>query len=607
MIRTDIRNVAIIAHVDHGKTTLVDVMLRQSGQFRDSQLRGQCILDSNVLERERGITILAKNIALLFGSTKINLIDTPGHADFGGEVERTIRMADGCLLLVDAFDGPMPQTRFVLSKAFDAGLTPIVVINKVDRPDARPREVLQKVYDLFIDLGANDLQLEFPYLFSSGKEGWASSDPQRRGDSIRPLFELIVERVPGPEVNPDVPLQMQVSALDWSTYVGRFAIGKILAGNVGRGDRVAVVKADRTVVRTIEKVFVFEKLGRIEVDRVEAGDVVALLGLDDVEIGDTVACVESPKPLPRIKVEDPTLTMLFTVNDSPLSGRDGQYVTSRHLRERLRRELDSNVALRLEDGERSDEYLVSGRGLLHLGILIETMRREGYELSVGKPHVILKSIDGRTCEPIELLLIDVSSDKVGSVIEEVGSRRGELTRMETSGGQTHLEFLIPARGLIGLRTRLLNTTAGDLVMHHFFHAYAPMRGEVPRRASGVLVSNAAGRAVAYALEGLQDRGVMFIRPGDDVYPGMIVAEHCRDNDLVVNPCRERKLTNIRAASADKNILLKPPREMSLEMALEYIEEDELVEVTPKAVRLRKRLLAEEDRKRASRDSRKAAS
>ena len=605
MIRNDIRNVAIIAHVDHGKTTLVDAMLRQSGLFRDSQLRGDCILDSGDLERERGITILAKNIALTYRGTKINLIDTPGHADFGGEVERTIRMADGCLLLVDAFDGPMPQTRFVLKKAFEAGLAPIVIINKVDRPDARPSQVLEKVYDLFIDLGADDGQVDFPYLFCSGKEGWASEHANRRGDSIRPLFDLIVARVPGPQVRPDDPLQMQVSSIEWSEYVGRIAVGKILAGNVRRGQTVALLKADGQQTRKVEQTFVFDKLGRCEVDLIEAGDVAALVGLQDVEIGDTIACSERPQALQRIRVEEPTLTMLFTINDSPLAGRDGQYVTSRHLRGRLQRELDSNVALRVEDGAGNDEFLVSGRGLLHLGILIETMRREGYELSVGKPHVILKTINGKKSEPIEYLEIDVPRDRVGSVMELVGTRRGELVQMESIGGETRLHFTIPARGLIGLRTRLLNATAGELTMTHVFHEYQPMRGDVPRRPNGVMLSTVQGKAVAYALDGLQARGEMFVAPGEDVYPGMIVAEHCREHDLPVNPCKEKKLTNIRAAGSDKNILLKPPRQMSLELALEYIEEDELVEITPKTVRLRKRLLSAEDRRRANRSSKQA--
>lgn len=600
MIRNDVRNVAIIAHVDHGKTTLVDAMLKQSGLFRDSQLQETCILDSNDLERERGITILAKNIAISYKNTRINLIDTPGHADFGGEVERIVRMADGCLLLVDAHDGPMPQTRFVLQKAFDAGLKPIVLINKVDRPDARPEEVLNLVYDLFIDVGADDDQLDFPYLFCSGKEGWASNQPDQPGDSIRPVFDLILDKLPGPQVAPNDPLQVQVSAFEWSDYVGRVAIGRINAGKIQRGQRVALIKEDETVHQTVEKLYLFDKLGREEVEEANAGDIVAIVGLDDVDIGDTIACAINPRALERIKVDEPTLTMLFTINDSPLAGRSGKFVTSRNLRERLYRELDSNVALRVEDGATKDEFLVSGRGLLHLSILIETMRREGYELSVGKPHVIIKEIDNQRCEPIEDLVVDVPSDKVGPVMELVGSRRGELKHMHNEGARTKIEFSIPSRGLIGLRTRLLNATQGEVVMHHVVRDFQPIRGEVPRRPNGVMISNVSGKAVAYALDGLQQRGEMFVAPGDDVYPGMIVAEHCRDSDLTVNPCKEKKLTNIRAAGSDKNILLKPPRDMSLELALEYIEEDELVEVTPTAIRLRKKLRSEEDRKRAAR-------
>jgi GTP-binding protein len=605
MIRSDVRNVAIIAHVDHGKTTLVDAMLRQSGLFRDSQLQGECILDSNDLERERGITILAKNIALSYApeggeAVKINIIDTPGHADFGGEVERITRMADGCLLLVDAFDGPMPQTKFVLRKAFEAGLAPIVVVNKVDRPDARPREVLNLCYDLFIDLGANDRQVDFPYVFASGKEGWASMDPAARGDSIRPIFDLILRCVPGPDVDPDGPLRMQVASLQWSEYVGRIAVGKIVSGRIAVGQNVLAMKEDRRVPYKVEKLYEFDKLGKRETASLFAGDVVAVVGLESIEIGDTISSVDRPGALPRLKVEEPTLTMLFTINDSPLAGRDGEHLTSRRLRERLARELESNVALKVEEGETKDEFLVSGRGLLHLGVLIETMRREGYELSVGKPHVIYKEIDGQTCEPFEQLAIEVPSDRVGPVMEMVGGRRGELEKMEARGSQTHLEFVLPSRGLIGLRTRLLNATAGEVVMHHVFLEYRPKKGDVPRRPTGVMISNTAGKAVAFALDGLQQRGEMFVAPGDDVYEGMIVAEHCRENDLTVNPCKEKKLTNIRAAGADRAILLKPPREMSLELALEYIEEDELVEVTPKAIRLRKRLLSEEARRRASR-------
>ncbi|QDU62682.1 GTP-binding protein TypA/BipA [Planctomycetes bacterium Pan216] len=606
MIRNDIRNVAIIAHVDHGKTTLVDAMLRQSGHFRESQLQGSCILDSNDLERERGITILAKNIAIDYREVKINLIDTPGHADFGGEVERTIKMASGCLLLVDAYDGPMPQTRFVLRKAFEAGLHPIVVINKVDRPDGRPAKVLELVYDLFIDLGADDEQIDFPVLYASGKEGWASHSLEEKGTTIEPVFEMIVNRIPGPNVRPEDPLQMQVTSLEWSEYIGKIAVGRLEAGSVKVGEKVTVIKDGKSLNKTVEKIFLFDKLGKVEAESASAGDIAALTGIAEADIGDTIACAEKPEALGRIQVEEPTLTMLFTINHSPLAGKDGQFVTSRNLRERLYRELDCNVALRVEEGASKEEFLVSGRGLLHLGILIENMRREGYELSVGKPHVIVKEIDGKKYEPIESLNVDVPSDKVGPVMELVGGRRGELVEMDTVGERTQIDFTIPSRGLIGLRTRLLNATAGEAIVHHVVADFEPMRGEVPRRPNGVMISNISGRAVAFALDGLQERGTMFVKPGDDVYPGMIVAENCRDNDLVVNPCKEKKLTNMRAAGSDKNILLAPPRDMPLELALEYIEEDELVEVTPKVIRLRKKLLTEEDRRRAGRASKREA-
>jgi GTP-binding protein len=596
MIRNDLRNIAIIAHVDHGKTTLVDAMLRQSGQYRESQLTQDCILDSNDLERERGITILAKNIAIDYKGVKINIIDTPGHADFGGEVERILSMADGCLLLVDAFDGPMPQTRFVLRKAFEAGLKPIVVVNKVDRPEARPKEVLSLVYDLFIDLGASDEQVNFPVMFASGKQGWASADPDVKGENIQPLLDLILN-VPAPGGNSEAPLQLLATSLEWSSYVGRIVVGRIARGKVRRGQQVALVKAEGSIRETIDKVMVFDKLGKVEVEEASAGEIVALVGLEESEIGDTIADAETPEALPRLSVELPTLSMLFTINSSPLAGRDGQFVTSRNLRERLQRELQSNVALRVDETANRDEFVVSGRGLLHLGILIETMRREGYELSVGKPRVIMREENGAKLEPLEFLVVDIPTEKVGAAMELVGSRRGELSKMEPVGTRTHLEFTIPARGLIGLRTRLLNATAGEAVMHHVFHEYADYRGDVPTRPQGVLISNVTGKTNAYALDGLQERSTLFVRPSDDVYPGMVVGENCRDNDLVVNPCREKKLTNIRAASADKNILLAPPREMSLEQALEYIEDDELVEITPKVIRLRKKFLSEEDRKR----------
>lgn len=598
--RQDIRNVAIIAHVDHGKTTLVDALLRQCGQFRAAQLTENCILDSNDLERERGITILAKNIAIQYQGTKINIIDTPGHADFGGEVERTLRMADGALLLVDSFEGPMPQTKFVLRKAFAERLRPIVVINKIDRPDARPKEVLDEVFETFVELGANDEQLDFPYIFASGKTGFASTDPSARSGDIRPLFDLILEKVPGPEVDPDSPLRMLCTTIDFSEYVGRIAIGRIGSGGVRKGGRAALVKSGGKIVHgTIDGVFVFDKLSRVEVDSAEAGDIVALVGLSSVDIGDTVADADQPTALPRIEVDEPTLSMLFTVNDSPLTG-EGQFLTSRHLKERLERELQSNVALRVEPTDRRDSFKVSGRGLLHLSVLIETMRREGYELAVGKPEVIIKKIDGVDYEPYEYLVIDVPQNHVGPVMEGIGSRRGEMSRMDVKGTYAHLEFVIPARGLLGLRNRLLSATQGEAIMHHNFHGFQPVKGDVPRRPNGVMTSMVRGKAVAFALDNLQQRGTMFVQPGDEVYEGMIIAENARGDDMAVNPCKEKKLTNMRASGSDRNVLLKPPRLLTLEIALEYIEADELVEITPSKIRLRKKHLTEDGRRRAER-------
>jgi GTP-binding protein len=600
--RDDIRNVAIIAHVDHGKTTLVDAMLRQCGQYRASQLQGERILDSNDLERERGITILAKNIAINYGDIKINLIDTPGHADFGGEVERTLQMADGALVLVDAFEGPMPQTKFVLRKAFACHIRPIVVINKIDRPDARPTEVLNEVFDTFVEQGASEEQLDFPYIFASGKAGFASHDPKASSGDVRPLFDMIVKHVPGPWVDPDSAFRMLCTTLDFSEYVGRIAIGRIVAGGVRRGQKAVLLKAGNVNVSgSIDNLLVFDKLGRIEVDLAEAGDIVAIVGLGSVDIGDTIADPEQPVALPRIEVDEPTLSMLFTVNDSPLTG-EGQFLTSRHLKERLERELESNVALRVEPTEERDSFTVSGRGLLHLSVLIETMRREGYELAVGKPEVIFRTINGQTCEPYEFLVVDVPHSHIGPVIEQVGIRRGEMAKMDVKGAYAHLEFSIPARGLIGLRNRLMSATQGEAIMHHNFHDYRPVKGDVPHRPNGVMVSLVRGRAVAFALDNLQQRGTMFVQPGDEIYEGMIIAENARNDDMVVNPCKEKKLTNMRASGSDKNVLLKPPRELTLELALEYIEADELVEITPSKIRLRKKVLGEESRKRAERGS-----
>ncbi|MEZ5950440.1 MAG: translational GTPase TypA [Planctomycetaceae bacterium] len=596
--RNDLRNIAIIAHVDHGKTTLVDSLLKQSGQFRDSQLQEECILDSNALERERGITILAKNIALTFEGTKINIIDTPGHADFGGEVERVLSMADGVLLLVDAFEGPRPQTRFVLTKALEKGLKPLVVINKIDRPDCRPDEVLSQVFDLLVELGADDEILDFPYVYASGRAGYATHDPKDRSGTIRPLLEMIIQHVPGPEVQ-DEPFQMITTTLSWSNYVGRIATGRIVSGEIKTGEKVVLIRADgKRENATVEQVEVFNNLGRAPVDKATAGDIVALIGLPDPEIGDTICHPSITKALPRIQVDEPTISMTFTINSSPFAGKSGKYVTSRHLRDRLMRELQSNVALRVEETGVKECFRVSGRGLLHLSILIEEMRREGYELSVGKPEVIRKQIDGKWYEPFEVLEVDVPTEVVGSVMELVTPRRGQMQDMTSSeSGQSHLKFLIPARGLIGLRTRLLNATRGEAVVNHRFDSYRQLEGELPGRANGVLISQLPGKASAYALWKLQERTELFIPPGTEVYEGMIVGENSRENDMVVNPVREKKLTNVRASGSDDAILLKPPRDMSLEVALEYIERDEYVEVTPDAIRLRKIGLTENERKR----------
>jgi len=608
-VRNDIRNVAIIAHVDHGKTTLVDALLRQSGNFRDSQVSQDTLLDSNPLERERGITILAKNVAIKYVDpvtgqiTKINLIDTPGHADFGGEVERVLSMADGVFLLVDAAEGAMPQTRFVLKKAFQHELRPIVVINKIDRPDQRAHQVLDEVFDLFVELGADDETLDFPVLYASGRAGTASWSMEEPGVDIKPVFEALLKHVPAPHGDPEKTLQMQINSIAYNDYVGRIGVGRIYNGKIKTGQQVAIVKRDGEIIKSkVQQVQEFEGLGRKNIDGAEAGDIVSLIGLESVDIGDTITDPANPMPLEASDVEPPTLIMMFSVNDSPFVGKEGKYVTSRNLRERLFKELESNVALKVEEAGNKDAFKVSGRGLLHLGILIETMRREGYELSISKPHVIMKKDKetGEIFEPIEYLVVDVAEKNMGGVMELVGNRRGELVRMDNREGQVHLEFTIPARGLIGLRTRMLTATQGTAIMHHNFHEYAPNRGEVPGRANGVMISMVAGNANAYAMNTLQDRASFFIGHGEPVYEGMIVAENARDNDLVVNPTTAKKLTNMRTTGSDENILLKPARQMTLEQALEYIEEDELVEVTPTSIRLRKKDLTENARKKAGR-------
>ncbi|WP_437191757.1 translational GTPase TypA [Planctomicrobium sp. SH527] len=602
MRRDDIRNIAIIAHVDHGKTTMVDALLRQSGQFRDAQLQQACILDSNELERERGITILSKNIAMQYKGVKINIIDTPGHSDFGGEVERVLKMADGALILVDAFEGPKPQTRFVLTKALEVGLKPIIVVNKIDRNDARPEDVVLETIHLIEELGYEG-SLDIPYVFASGRSGYTSHDPSAREGNMVPLLDMILEHIPGPVANVSEPFQMMVTSLSWSEYVGRIIVGRINNGIVKTGSKVSILKEGGKVINSpVERVELFDKLGKVEVEQAEAGDIVALTGLGDAEIGDTVTAIDAPIALPRIEVDEPTLSMVFTINSSPLTGRSGgKFLTSRHLRERLAKELQSNVALRVSDGETKDIFRVSGRGLLHLSILIETMRREGFELSVGKPEVIRKQIDGKWHEPFEILEVDVPSTDVGTVIELVSQRKGQMKEMTAGAGtHSHLVFEIPARGLIGLRTRLLNASKGEAIMHHRFESYRQLEGEIPRRKNGVLVSQDVGKATGYALFKLQERSELFVGPGSEIYEGMIVGENSRDNDLVVNPVREKKLTNMRASGSDENMILAPPRELSLEMALEYIEWDEYVEVTPNGIRLRKIWLSETDRKRNNR-------
>jgi GTP-binding protein len=615
----NLRNVAIIAHVDHGKTTLVDQLLKQCGMFRVGELDklagGQhgLIMDSNPIERERGITILSKNCAVTYTRPsgeqfRINIVDTPGHADFGGEVERVLRMADGCLLLVDAAEGPMPQTRFVLAKAIEAGLKPLVVVNKCDRPDGRPGEIPGEVFDLLVELGADDLALDFPVIYAAGRDGWASLDWKTKTTNMHDLFEAIVEHVPEAAGDPEAPLQMLITTLDYSEYVGRIGIGRVYNGVIKRNTTFAVL--DRNGERRnakASKLMAFAGLGRVEVEEVAAGDLCAVIGVEGIDIGDTLADPVDPKPLPPVKVDEPTLTMIFRVNDSPFAGQEGQYVTSRQIRDRLLRECEHNVALKVEFGA-GDEFQVSGRGLLHLGILIENMRREGFELSVGKPKVITKEINHTLHEPIEYLVVDAPNTHVGSVMELVGARGGILETMEPRGDTlTHMEFEIASRGLIGLRSRLLTATQGEAIMHHAFERYSPVLGELPGRGQGVLISLDGGTATAFSIEALSERGVMFIEPQDKVYAGMIIGEHNRDNDLVVNITRAKQLTNFREATKEAFVRLKTPRKMTLEQCLEYIEEDELVEITPTSVRVRKRLLDENARKKADRAAKDRAS
>ena len=596
----NIRNIAIIAHVDHGKTTLVDKMLLAGNLFRDNQTTGELILDNNDLERERGITILSKNVSINYKGTKINIIDTPGHADFGGEVERVLNMADGCLLLVDAFEGPMPQTRFVLQKALQIGLKPVVVVNKVDKPNCRPREVQDMVFDLMFSLDATEEQLDFPTLFGSAKNGWMSTDPDVPTDSIRPLLDAIIEHIPAPETL-EGDSQMLITSLDFSNYVGRIAIGRVHRGTLREGQEIALCRKDGSVVKQkIKELHTFEGMGRKKVSEVSSGDICALVGIEGFEIGDTVADINNPEPLPRIAIDEPTMSMTFTINDSPFFGRDGKYVTSRHIGDRLTRELDRNLALRVEKDPVNDIWTVYGRGVLHLSVLIETMRREGYELQVGQPQVIIKEIDGRKCEPVELLTINVNEENASKMIDMVTRRKGELVSMTTHGDRTHLEFRIPSRGIIGLRNNVLTASAGEAIMAHRFLAYEPWKGDIERRVNGSLIALEAGTAYAYAIDKLQDRGKFFIFPQDEVYAGQVVGENAKENDIVVNVTKSKKLTNMRASGADDKARIVPPVVFSLEEALEYIKEDEYVEVTPHHIRLRKIILDETERKRANR-------
>lgn len=594
----NIRNIAIIAHVDHGKTTLVDKILHQCKLFRDNQETGELIMDNNDLERERGITILAKNCAVKYKDYKINIIDTPGHSDFGGEVERVLNMADGVLLLVDAFEGPMPQTRFVLQKAISLNLKPIVVVNKVDKPNCDPDGTVESVFELMYNLDASEEQLDFPVVFGSSKNGWMGPDWKTATDDVSYLLDTIIEKIPAPQVE-EGTLQMQITSLDYSSYVGRIAIGRVSRGTIQWGQNVSLVKKDGSVVKSkIKELYLFEGLGKEKYkELVPSGEICAVLGLDDFEIGDTIADIETPEALTRIAIDEPTMSMLFTINNSPFFGREGKFVTSRHLRDRLFKELEKNLALRIEETESPDALMVFGRGILHLSVLIETMRREGYELQVGQPKVIIREIDGKKCEPIEYLTVQVPGDFSGKVIEVVTQRRGDILNIETKGDRVHLEFSIPARGIIGLRNVVLTATEGEAIMAHRFKGFEPWKGEIGTKRPGALIAMETGTAIPYSIDKLQDRGRFIIDPNDDVYMGQVIGEHIRPDDLVINVCKGKKLTNMRASGSDDKVLIVPALKFSLEEYMEYLEEDEYLEVTPKSLRLRKIILDENERKR----------
>ena len=599
----DIRNIAIIAHVDHGKTTLVDKMMLAGHLFRNDQTNGELVLDNNDLERERGITILSKNVSINYNGTKINIIDTPGHADFGGEVERVLNMADGCILLVDAFEGPMPQTRFVLQKALQIGLKPIVVVNKVDKPNCRPEEVYEMVFDLMFSLNATEDQLDFPVLYGSAKNNWMGEDWKTPTGTITPLLDAIVKYIPAPQQLEGTP-QMLITSLDYSSYTGRIAVGRVHRGTLKEGMNITLAKRDGTMVKSkIKEVHTFEGLGRKKVESVSSGDICAIIGVEGFEIGDTICDFDNPEPLPPIAIDEPTMSMLFTINDSPFFGKEGKYVTSRHIHDRLMKELDKNLALRVRKTENEDgKWIVSGRGVLHLSVLIETMRREGYELQVGQPQVIYKEIDGVKCEPIEELTISVPEEFASKMIDMVTRRKGEMVSMETQGDRVNIEFDMPSRGIIGLRTNVLTASQGEAIMAHRFKEYQPYKGEIPRRTNGSMIAMESGTAFAYAIDKLQDRGKFFIYPQEEVYAGQVVGEHVHENDLVVNVTKSKKLTNMRASGSDDKARIIPPVIFSLEEALEYIKEDEYVEVTPKSMRMRKIILDETERKRANKNA-----
>ena len=597
----DIRNIAIIAHVDHGKTTLVDKMMLAGHLFRNDQTNGELVLDNNDLERERGITILSKNVSINYNGTKINIIDTPGHADFGGEVERVLNMADGCILLVDAFEGPMPQTRFVLQKALQLGLKPLVVVNKVDKPNCRPEEVYEMVFDLMFSLNATEEQLDFPVIYGSAKNNWMGTDWKTPTDNLTALLDAIIEHIPAPKQLEGTP-QMLITSLDYSSYTGRIAVGRVHRGTLKEGMNITLAKRDGSMVKSkIKEVHTFEGLGRKKTDAVSSGDICAIIGVDGFEIGDTICDYEKPEPLPPIAIDEPTMSMLFTINDSPFFGKEGKFVTSRHIHDRLMKELDKNLALRVRKSELEDgKWIVSGRGVLHLSVLIETMRREGYELQVGQPQVIFKEIDGVKCEPIEELTISVPEEFASKMIYMVTRRKGEMTSMESQGDRVNIEFDMPSRGIIGLRTNVLTASQGEAIMAHRFKEYQPYKGDIERRSNGSMIAMESGTAFAYAIDKLQDRGKFFIYPQDEVYAGQVVGEHVHENDLVINVTKSKKLTNMRASGSDDKARIIPPVIFSLEEALEYIKEDEYVEVTPKSMRMRKVILDELERKRANR-------